>query len=103
MASPSSQHFVSADAVVWAESQPRSEVRLGFPSGHVQSHFTDDRLRDDHIDAIDTRQIPSGDALQFLGKMEVRIILVLFLLLFRGQVFLGWGLDRIGKSAQVFL
>ena len=74
-ASPSSQHFVSADSVLWAESQPRSGVRLGFPWTHVQSHFTDDRLRDDHIGAMDARQIHSGDALQFLGKMEVRIIL----------------------------
>ena len=57
---------------------------LGFPWTHVQPHFTDDRLRHHYIDHIDARQIHSGDALQFLGKMEVRIILVLFLLLFRG-------------------
>ena len=80
----SCEHFVPTDAVVWTESQPRSKVRLGFPSAHVQSHFTDERLGHYHIDAIDARQIHSGDALQLLGKMEVRIILVLFLLLFRG-------------------
>jgi hypothetical protein len=46
---------------------------------HVQSHFTDDRLRNHHIDAIDARQTHSDDALQFIGEMEVRIVLVLFL------------------------
>jgi hypothetical protein len=29
--------------------------------------ITDNRLRDHHIDAIDARQIDSGDALQFIG------------------------------------
>jgi hypothetical protein len=50
-------------------------VRLGFSWTHVQSHFTDDRLRDHHIHAIDARQIHSGDALQFISEMEVRIVL----------------------------
>jgi hypothetical protein len=45
----------------------------------------------------------TGDALQFLGKMEVRIILVLFLPLFPGQFFFTWRRDGIGKSAQVLL
>ena len=43
-------------------------MRLGFPWTHVQSHFTDDRLRDHHIHAIDARQIHSGDALQFISE-----------------------------------
>ena len=84
MASSSSEHFVSADAVVWTESQPGSKVGLSFPSAHVQSDLAYHRLGDEHIHAIDARQIHSGDALQFLGKMEVRIVLVLFLLFFRG-------------------
>jgi hypothetical protein len=63
MASPSCKHFVSTDPVVWAESQPRSEVRLGFPSAHVQSHFTDERLGHHHIDAVNPRQIHYRNAL----------------------------------------
>ena len=35
-------------------------MRLGFPATHVQSHFTDDRLRHYHIDAINAGQIHSG-------------------------------------------
>ena len=102
-AGSSCEHFVPTDAVVWTESRPGSEVRLGFPSAHVQSHFTDDRLRNDHVDAIDARQIHTGDALQFIGEVEVRIILVLFLLLFRGKCLFHWRRDRFGKSAQVLL
>ena len=78
-------------------------MRLGFPSAHVESHFTDKRLSDHQIDAVDPRQIHSRDALQFIGEMKVRMILVLLSLLFRGQVFLRWCRDGIGKSSQVFL
>jgi hypothetical protein len=84
MTSTSCQHFVSTNAVVWAEPQPGGEVRLGFPSTHIQSHLTYDCLGDHRIDTVDARQIHSGNALQFVGEMEVWIILVLFLLLFRG-------------------
>ena len=63
MASSSSEHFVPTDAIVWAESQPGSKVRLSFPSAHVQSDLAYHRLRDEHIHAIDARQIHSGDAL----------------------------------------
>ena len=77
------EHFVSTDVVVWAEAQPGSKVCFAFPSTHVQPHFTDHCLRYHDIDAVDARQIHSGDALEFLGMMEVRIILVLFVLLFR--------------------
>src|SRR5580704_2223900 len=76
MASASCKHFVSTDPVVWAEAQPRSEVCLGFPSTHVQSHFTYERLSDHHIDAIDPGQIHSRDALELIGEMEMRIIFV---------------------------
>jgi hypothetical protein len=48
-------------------------VSLAFPWTHVQSHFTDDRLRHQHIHAIDARQIHSGGALQFLGKLGVLV------------------------------
>src|SRR5580698_5325948 len=103
MASASCKHFVSTDPVVWAEAQPRSEVCLGFPSTHVQSHFTYERLSDHHIDAIDPGQIHSRDALELIGEMEMRIIFVLFSLLFRGWFFLRWWRDGIGKGSQVFL
>src|SRR5215470_3554331 len=99
MASSSSEHSVAADAVVGTESQPGSKVRLSFPSGHIQSDLTNERLGDEHINAIDARQIHSSNALQFIGKMEVRTIFVLFLLLFRRQVFLPWRRDRVGKTS----
>src|SRR5258708_1670097 len=102
MTGSSTEHFVPTDAVLWAESQPRSEVRLGFPSAHVQPYFTDERLGHYHIDAIDARQIHSGDALQLLGKMEVRIILVLFLLLFRGSSSLTGGGTVSAKARRCF-
>ena len=57
------------------------------PSAHVHSDLADDGLGHEHINAIDARQIHSRDALQFIGKIEVRLILVLFLLLFWRQVF----------------
>ena len=57
-----------------------------FSCTHVRSHFADDRLRHHHIHAIDARQVHPGDALQFVRKMEVRIILVLFLLFLSGVV-----------------
>jgi hypothetical protein len=41
----------------------------------------------------------AGDALQFIGEMEVRIVLVLFLLLFQGQRFLHWWRGGIGKTS----
>jgi hypothetical protein len=44
-------------------------VRLGFPWTHVRPHFTDDRLRDHRVDAINARQIHSGDALEFISEM----------------------------------
>src|SRR5215470_11901550 len=103
MTRPSCQHSVAADAVVRAESQPGSKVRLSFPSAHVQSDLADDRLGDEHINAIDARQIHSSDALQFIGKIEVGSVLVLFLLLFRRQVFPRWRRDRAGKTSQVLL
>src|SRR6266851_9095936 len=59
----SAQHLVPADTVVWAKSQPRGEVRLGFPSAHVESHFTYERLSNHHVDAVNACQIHSGDAL----------------------------------------
>jgi hypothetical protein len=77
------EHLVSADAVVSLEPQPRSEACPSFPSTHAQVHFTSRRLSAHHIDAIDPRQIHSPrDALRFIGEMEVRIIFVLFALLF---------------------
>jgi hypothetical protein len=59
-------------------------------------------LRHQHIDAIDARQIHSGDALQFLGKMEVRIILVLFFLLFGGSSSLTGGATVAAKTRRCF-
>jgi hypothetical protein len=59
----SAQHLVLADMGVWGKSPPRGEVRLGFPSVHVESHFTYERLSNHHVDAVNACQIPSGDAL----------------------------------------
>ena len=67
----SSKHFVSADPVVWAESQPGCEVGLCFPSAHVESDFTDERLCGHHVDAIDLGQIHSGDALTTRHSVEI--------------------------------
>ena len=103
MASTSGKDFVSADSIVWAEAQPRSEVCLGFPSTHVQHHFTDERLSDHHIHAVDPRQIHARDALQFSGEVEVWIILTFHLPFLPGQFFLCRWRDSIGKSSQVFL
>ena len=91
----SAQHFVPADTVVWAESQPRGEVRLGFPSAHVESHFTYQRLGDHHVDAVDPCQIHSGDALQFAAEMELGSILVLF-----GRLFLGFPAFACGGTVS---
>ena len=82
MTRTTTEHFISADTVVWTESQPRGKMRLGFPSAHVESHFTYERLGNHHVDTIDSRQIYSRDALQFIGEVELWIILVLLALLF---------------------
>src|SRR2546425_1165725 len=98
------QHFVSADTVVWAESQPRGEVRLRFPSAHVQSHFTYQRLCNHHVDAVDACQIHSCDAVQFAAEMELGSILVFLFgrLFLRFSCFHLW-CNRIRKTGQVFL
>jgi hypothetical protein len=49
-------------------------VRLGVPSAHVQSHFTDEQLGHYHIDAIDALQIHSGDALHFQRIRDSRCV-----------------------------
>src|SRR5467141_4800193 len=103
MASPSCKHFVSTDAVVWTESEPRGEVRLGFPSAHVQSHFTHERLRYHHVDAVDPSQIYSRDALQFAAKLESRGILGWFCLLSLGFLFCRLERNSIRETRQVLL
>ena len=57
-------------------------MRLGFPSVHVESHFTYERLSNHHVDAVNACQIHSGDALQFAAEMELGSIFVWFGLLF---------------------
>jgi hypothetical protein len=102
MACTATEDPFSADAVVWAESQPRSEVRLSFPSGHVQSHFAYERLGHRHVDDVDPRQIHSRNALQFIGEMEVRIILVLLPLFFRGTSSFPCGGTVSAKRVRCF-
>src|SRR6266446_6728501 len=102
MTCTATEHLVSADTIVWAESQPRSEVRLGFPSAHVESHFTYQRLGNHYIDAINPRQIYSRDALQLIGEMELWTILVLFTLLFLSFFWRLWW-NSVRKMSQVFL
>ena len=46
-------------------------MRLGLPAVQVESDLADDRLGDEYIHAIDACQIHSGDALQFIRKIEV--------------------------------
>ena len=67
--------------VVRAQSQPGGEVRLGFPSAHVHSHFTEEGLRYHHVDAVDPRQVHSRDAPQFAAEIEAGCILSWFCLL----------------------
>jgi hypothetical protein len=43
--------------MIRAETQPGGEVVLVLPARHVQTDFTDDGLRDAHIDAINPRQV----------------------------------------------
>jgi hypothetical protein len=47
-------------------------MRLGVPAGHIQSDFTDDRLGDADIDAIDPRQVDTGDAVELPAQVELR-------------------------------
>ena len=78
-------------------------MSLGFPSAHVESHFTYQRLGNHDVNAVDSRQIHSRDALQFIGEGELWIILVLFALLFRGFFLFRLWRNRIRKTSQVFL
>jgi len=48
-------------------------MRLGFPSAHVESHFTYQCLGDHDVNAVDSRQIHSRNALQFVGKVELML------------------------------
>jgi hypothetical protein len=75
-------------------------VCFGFPSAHVQSYFTHQSLGDHHIDAVDPRQIHAGDAKQFIGEVELRMMLALALLLLGFILRLG---NSIRKTTQVFL
>src|SRR5215469_13222730 len=102
MTCTTTEHLVSADPVVWAKSQPRSKVCLGFPSAHVESHFTYQRLGDHHVDAVNPRQIYSCNPLQFIGEVELRSILVLLAPLFLGFFCRLWR-NSVRKMSQVFL
>jgi hypothetical protein len=53
MARASPHYLVAGDAIVWAQSQPRSEVGFCFPATHIKPDFGDDGLRDHDVDSID--------------------------------------------------
>lgn len=45
-------------------------MRLCVPATHVQSHFADHRLRYQHADAINPRQIHSADAIELAAEIK---------------------------------
>src|SRR5499427_1142971 len=78
-------------------------MSLGFPSTHVQSDFTQERLGYHHVDAIDTGEVDSRDALQFAAEFESRSILS-WLCFFSLRFHLRrWGRNSIHKTRQVLL
>ena len=50
---PFSNDSVSADPIVWSESQPGNKMIFILPFGHVPSRFADNRSRGHDIDTID--------------------------------------------------
>jgi hypothetical protein len=50
-------------------------MSLGFPSTHVQSDFTHERLGHHDVDTVNPGEVDSGDPLQFAAKLESRGIL----------------------------
>src|SRR5215467_96353 len=78
-------------------------MSLGFPSTHIQSDFTQERLGYHHVDAIDTGEVDSRDALQFAAELESRGILS-WLRFFSLRFHLrGWGRNSVHKTRQVLL
>jgi len=70
----SPDHFPARDPIIGTHAQPRSEVMLVLPAGHVESNFADDGLRDADINAVDARQIDAADPLQFAAQVELRCV-----------------------------
>ena len=80
-----------------------SEVGLGFPAGHVESHFAKDGLGHHHVDAIDTGEIHSGDALHFAAEIEPWRILGWLGLLARRLRLRPSGQNLGGKLGEMLL
>ena len=76
---------------------------FGVPPTHVRSHFTQERLGYHHIDAVDARQVYSGDTLQFAAEIEPWSIFRWLCLLLPRFCFCRLGQHGIGKSGQVLL
>jgi hypothetical protein len=72
MAGAAAQDLVAAGAIVGTEPEPRGEVRLGSPAGHVEAHFADEGLGDPDIDAVDAREIDAADAGEFVPQIKLR-------------------------------
>ena len=81
-----------------------SGLLRGVPPAHVQPHFTQERLGYNHVDAVDARQVYSGDTLQFAAEIEAWSILCWLCFLLPPR-FCFWRLGRngIGKTGQVLL
>src|SRR5262249_60339760 len=78
-------------------------MSLGFPSTHVQSDFTHERLGHHDVDTVNTGEVDSGDPLQFAAKLESRGILG-WLCFFSLRFHLRrWGRNNIYKTRQVLL
>jgi len=78
-------------------------VCLGFPAGHVEFHLAQDGLGHHYVDAIDTGEVHSGDALHFAAQIEPWSILGgLGLLALRLRLRPG-GHSGIRKSCKMFL
>jgi hypothetical protein len=64
-------HLAHGDAIVWTEPEPGGEVRIGLPARHIEANFADHGLRHPDINAVDSRQVDSVDAVELLTQIEL--------------------------------
>jgi hypothetical protein len=72
VASASAQDLVAAGAIVGTEPEPRGEMGLGLPAGHVEADFADQGLGDADIDAVDAGEIDATDAGELVPEIKLR-------------------------------
>ena len=58
-------HLASGDAIIRTQPEPGRDVRLSFPTRHIQADFAEDGLGHADIDAVDPGQVDAADAVQF--------------------------------------